>query len=387
MKEILLLTFTIIVNSLFGQSKIVSSVYEKHHGSSWEKIRGKNYEYDANNNLVKETNYDWVGNAWAKNFILFYTYNNNDRVILKKRKGWNGNLQQYLDGSKTEYTYNSNGLPIQFLDKMKNTSGQYVVSGKTEFTYNGTKLATSLLSHYNGIEWFLKRKSTLSYQGNNLNEVIIEDHNGTNWEITWRILFSYNANDQINKVVSEFYNGSSFIEYEKADYTYDNDLNLLNEVAFEEGYFDFDSEYNYNFTEQLSNYQHPFKDKTGIDYIYESFPYYSKILDNTTYGFDAQTNSEYIIDRVRYDYNDSLFLNVKSNNEIQKISLYPSPSNDFIQLDGITKTEKITIHNISGVQVFEKNVEANEKLNIQGLSNGLYFLKLENGNILKFVKK
>ncbi|RYM34581.1 T9SS type A sorting domain-containing protein [Brumimicrobium glaciale] len=387
MKKTLLLSFTMLACSLFGQNKIESSIYEKHHGSSYETIRGKNYEYDSNDNLIKETNYDWVGNSWAKNYILFFTYDNDNKVTLKKRKGWNGIVQQYLDGSKTEYTYNANGLPTQFLDIMMNTSGQYVVSGKTEFTYNGTKLATSLLSHYNGNQWYLKEKSTLTYIGNRLNQVIIEDHNGTDWELSWRILFSYNSNNQISSVISESFDGTGYVEYEKVNYDFDNNLNLLNEISFEEGYFDFDSQYNYDFTAQLSDYQHPFKDKTGIDYIFETFPYVSKILNNTTYGFDTQTNSAYIIDRVRYDYTDSLFLSTKSNMEIQNINLYPNPANEYIQISGITNSENVAVYTVLGVKAFDTVTNEGDKINIEGLSKGLYLLKFENGVALKFLKK
>ena len=53
---------------------------------------------------------------------------------------------------------------------------------------------------------------------------------------------------------------------------------------------------------------------------------------------------------------------------------------------------KVVIFAIAIIIVFEFTIgkqinNFNEKINIQNLSNGLYFLKLENGNTIKFLKK
>lgn len=69
------------------------------------------------------------------------------------------------------------------------------------------------------------------------------------------------------------------------------------------------------------------------------------------------------------------------------LKLFPSPSSDFIQVSGLTTTENYSIYNILGTEVDSGAIFANKKIEIANLSNGIYFLKLERGNTIKFIKK
>ena len=42
---------------------------------------------------------------------------------------------------------------------------------------------------------------------------------------------------------------------------------------------------------------------------------------------------------------------------------------------------------MKAISDFFKNITSNKKINIQGLTNGLYFLKFDNGPTLKFIKE
>ncbi|WP_452218662.1 T9SS type A sorting domain-containing protein [Lacinutrix undariae] len=77
---------------------------------------------------------------------------------------------------------------------------------------------------------------------------------------------------------------------------------------------------------------------------------------------------------------DEFFLD---NNPI----IYPNPSKNFIQISGLKKNEKYTIYNIIGTQIKNGMVTNNDKIDIQSQPNGLYFLKFENGNTIKFIKE
>jgi chitinase len=70
----------------------------------------------------------------------------------------------------------------------------------------------------------------------------------------------------------------------------------------------------------------------------------------------------------------------------KNIKIYPIPSNDFIQISGLDTTEKIKIYNALGIEVL-KNSISNKKINIQGLTKGIYFLKFKNGHSIKFIKE
>ncbi|WP_163410823.1 LamG-like jellyroll fold domain-containing protein [Flavobacterium ajazii] len=77
----------------------------------------------------------------------------------------------------------------------------------------------------------------------------------------------------------------------------------------------------------------------------------------------------------------------KFNGVNNSIKLYPNPSSDFIQISALTKTENYAIYNVSGSEVKSGTIDSNTKINIQSLTNGAYFLKLNGGNAIKFIKK
>lgn len=71
----------------------------------------------------------------------------------------------------------------------------------------------------------------------------------------------------------------------------------------------------------------------------------------------------------------------------RNIALYPNPSSNVVEISGIKKTENYQITDSTGKIMQSGSVSTNQKLNIQSLTNGVYFLKLENAEIIKFIKK
>jgi hypothetical protein len=67
--------------------------------------------------------------------------------------------------------------------------------------------------------------------------------------------------------------------------------------------------------------------------------------------------------------------------------IYPNPSNKFIQLSGLTKTDNYSIYNSIGIEITRGVIKNKEEINIRNYPNGLYFLKFEKGNTLKFIKE
>lgn len=79
-----------------------------------------------------------------------------------------------------------------------------------------------------------------------------------------------------------------------------------------------------------------------------------------------------------------------SNDTIEKdasIRVFPNPSSDYIQVTGLSQPEKYTVYTMLGTEVKSGLVAEGEKINIQSLANGIYFMKLNNGQTLKFVKQ
>ncbi len=71
----------------------------------------------------------------------------------------------------------------------------------------------------------------------------------------------------------------------------------------------------------------------------------------------------------------------------KEIVLYPNPSSDFISLTNSIQPIDYSIFNNIGMEISKGILIQNEKIDISHLNSGLYFLKFENGNTLKFIKK
>lgn len=67
--------------------------------------------------------------------------------------------------------------------------------------------------------------------------------------------------------------------------------------------------------------------------------------------------------------------------------IFPNPSSIYIKVKGTTSKANYKVYNVLGKQVSQGVVSENEKINIENLTKGLYFLNLNKHNIMKFVKK
>ena len=70
-----------------------------------------------------------------------------------------------------------------------------------------------------------------------------------------------------------------------------------------------------------------------------------------------------------------------------KIKLYPNPSNEFIQVSNLKEKESYRIYNTIGTEIKSRTIFNQEKIDTRNFTNGLYFLKFDNGNTIKFIKE
>lgn len=90
------------------------------------------------------------------------------------------------------------------------------------------------------------------------------------------------------------------------------------------------------------------------------------------------------------DYDNFVYtistLSIDSFEKNMNIKLFPNPSNDYISISNLNQEENYEIYNIIGQKVRRGIVLENEKIDIQSLTNGIYILKLQNKNSIKFIK-
>ena len=71
-----------------------------------------------------------------------------------------------------------------------------------------------------------------------------------------------------------------------------------------------------------------------------------------------------------------------------KISIYPNPSQEFLNFKGFTTPCKVSVFDISGKKVLNGFLESDQGLNISKLTSGIYVIKFEGSDeTYKFIKE
>lgn len=72
--------------------------------------------------------------------------------------------------------------------------------------------------------------------------------------------------------------------------------------------------------------------------------------------------------------------------EFSNVKIFPNPSKDFIQISNLNKPINYKIYNLLGEEIQSGTSFNNQKINIQNLKSGLYFLNFNEINTIKFIK-
>lgn len=132
----------------------------------------------------------------------------------------------------------------------------------------------------------------------------------------------------------------------------------------------------------VENVRAKIQDKEGIDPADQILKFGEITLE------DGRTLADYNIQKestIVLSTNSSLgIFDLKAENI--NLTLNPNPSNNFIKISGLTKSEKYTIYNSLGAKMISGEVLNNQNINILSLTNGLYLIRFENGLTKKFIK-
>lgn len=109
----------------------------------------------------------------------------------------------------------------------------------------------------------------------------------------------------------------------------------------------------------------------------------SNNINGTLNNFTLNSTTSNWIGGVEFS---SLSVNSISDNN-KTIFPFPNPATNFIQVAGMEAKESYKVYNILGSVLINGNISNQEKIDIRNLTNGLYFLKFENGNTIKFIKE
>tara|TARA_B100000767_G_C19704459_1_gene509887 strand:- start:497 stop:1246 length:750 start_codon:yes stop_codon:yes gene_type:complete len=123
-----------------------------------------------------------------------------------------------------------------------------------------------------------------------------------------------------------------------------------------------------------------YNDTAGVNVILNWADITQFTVTNTSSGSSVSYGFDNIVSDFTLSYQEFNDINTT-------IRLFPNPSNLFLKISGLEKKEKYVIYSIIGTEVKKGNISGDEKIDISNFTNGLYFLKFDNGNTLKFIKE
>ena len=68
-------------------------------------------------------------------------------------------------------------------------------------------------------------------------------------------------------------------------------------------------------------------------------------------------------------------------------SIYPNPTDDYVQLSGLDNSHEYIIYNFLGKELTKGKLNKNEKISVTSLESGIYFIQIDADRLIKFVKK
>ena len=401
MKKITLLMLIVFTIAAHGQNKLMSSLDEQYYNGIWNNSSGYNYEYDSNNNLITETRLDWntIG-AWEVKEKTSYTYNANNKVTEELYKSaWNSPSNTLENSYKDTYIYTGEKLTEAIYYEWM--SSNWLIDGKTVVTYNTNNLPSGFLWYdWDGSQWVNEDRITLSYNANNkLTSEVTEEWIGEQWVNSYRTLYTYNSNNKMITTKSAEWDEFNTIWVEngtKTEYDWDATGNKTRETE----YYKYPDgslaqnkyEYTYDTFNLMSSFAHPFKDKTGLDYIFEDVPHINKVQGNNSYSYNQSTSSYTLSSRTTYNYNSSINLSTEQPEiATNKITVFPNPAKNFLTIQNASNTaiDKVIVTDISGKIILQQNQNTTQ-LDVQNLAKGMYLLQAvseDKKQQLKFLKE
>lgn len=96
---------------------------------------------------------------------------------------------------------------------------------------------------------------------------------------------------------------------------------------------------------------------------------------------DSEGNQTFVMPA--YDVTLSASFSIATGFEdgnMQALQLYPNPAKDKVYIKGLTALSMVEVYNMTGEKVMAKTVEIDHSLNLHGLPNGMYLLRIKGQN-------
>lgn len=293
-----------------------------------------------------------TGYSWGKN-----VYYDDKGHIAKVHHLQYDTLYNVVDTISERLTeFNAEGQLIW--DSVSVSSSLYLHA--SHYSYDATGRVTSIFRRVHGGIWIHETNRLLSYNEKGLltsQVTLMKDSGREDWDTSYVLLFGYDHNDRLFSYRS-LQGGSIPIHYYEMHYNGQGLVDTLIRANIPLGEQRQLTQFFYN------SYQNP---DSAYTYQYGADGTRDSVWNKTLYYYE--------------EYDDSVVVPPPAND--RKIVIYPNPSNGEITIQWNKKLPAGAVHlnlyNSAGQlvgQLFLADVRAENKLKLQGLSSGAYFLRI-----------
>ncbi|MGB3591089.1 MAG: T9SS type A sorting domain-containing protein [Nonlabens sp.] len=396
MKQITISLLLVVFLTGTAQNQMLSSREEFLDTSTntFVNNNGYDYSYDSAGNLAQQIFYFWDdgNNTWIPFERETYTYNAQGRATLITQEEYDTATSSYSFIEREVLSYDVSNRLIQILDQQFQ-AGNFVNSERFTIFYNVTQIATDLFEIWDGTSWVAEERSTYSYNANQqISSVLFEEVINNTFVSYGRENLSY---DSAGRVISDAYQdqvGGTFVTDELTSYTFDAAGNNIDEISSFLNIPTPDERrtYSYDTSTSINVIDHPFNDKTGLDYVFNSFPFVNKPLSRTSQQYNpGNMNYNAVDNRTFYNYTTSL-LNEASIENLAQVVVHPNPTTDIVNVFTQYEDDQLTLKlfDLLGKELVVVNAK---RMDLTSVPSGIYLLQItnEDGNSLtrKIVKE
>jgi hypothetical protein len=296
----------------------------------------------------------------------------------------------YVHVSYINYTYDANGNRTSRANYNSFGGSDFELGGIYQYTYeNNVRTGWELIFVGNVIE-----RAILSYNadGKLTAETVQSGWGNGPFENSWRLRYVYNDNGTLDRIYSDFWNGSSWDTSTSDVFSYDENGNCTDWIYYNgtEIFNRYEYEYDLNYTTNQIVYPYSPEDDIATKSMVEKN---NKVLLSHWYTQNDNAELIYVCD---YIYNYNVLEEMATNNPgaiHSEVLVYPNPASDYVTFSAGESTIKGLDITTSTGQVVWKNSNIHQKdfnLNVSGLNAGVYFARIQTSKgmvMKKFIVK
>lgn len=313
----------------------------------------------VNVNVYERNN---TSSDYMKKKVHTFTHDVDGRIATHEIKSWDTEINDFVNNWKYSYSYSSTGLlrekHIAYANANTPNWKDILIE---KYDYNSEGKYTEF-----------RREEDPS-----IGNAVFEKH-----------VFYYKSNGNLDKVDYHYKRGNSLKHERTMNVTSDSNGNITEVLVKELSQGNWKNAFKREFVyDSSTSFAEAYADPSALSYFeYISAYAQNAFLSYTGYMWTSNGWDKRLTNKYNYTKKSDMSVkdNILSNN---KFSIAPNPAHDFINIsfDGLYKPNDFEIYNATG-QLIMKGKIINNKVGVNSLSKGVYFLKI-NLNGKQFTKE